>query len=413
MKRIVFFSIPLFGHVNYGLKIAKRLKKCGYDVVYYSGFAYKKFIEKAEVTFHSYSKEIEQLFSYENSTYNNEYMQYVHAEELNHISEWYKFCHHLYTITDIFMRVDIAEMKSPDLVVYDSAALWGRYVSKYFKIKSVASCTPYTYIEEYVYMDLNRFSKLIFQENLSERTSKRLIYVLNHRLNYSFLNISPCSILEPLDPKSDYKLIYTVKEFQAGSEYMDSNTTFFCGIMQENDMISVDYTKLICKNGPNIYIAFGSIYNNASIFNKIFESCKYLNFNFILNIGTTINPNTFANLPDNWKIVQSLNQVELLKYMDIFISHGGVNSVREAMHQGVPIIILPTEGDTFCTAEDIRENKLGVVLSISDINMIGTVIEKLIQNEIIKNNCKKLSHIMQSSIGLNGVVDIIENILRS
>ena len=100
MKKIVFFSIPLFGHVNYGLKIAKRLKKENYEVEYYSGSKFKNFIEEKGVTFKAYSNEIERLFLEESSSYNDNYMQYIRAEKQDHISEWYKFCHHLYTIVD-------------------------------------------------------------------------------------------------------------------------------------------------------------------------------------------------------------------------------------------------------------------------------------------------------------------------
>ena len=74
MEKIKFFSIPLFGHVNYGLRVAKALKKRGFEVTYYSGIAYKQFIENAGITFHSYSDEIEKLFSFKDSTYNNEYI---------------------------------------------------------------------------------------------------------------------------------------------------------------------------------------------------------------------------------------------------------------------------------------------------------------------------------------------------
>lgn len=197
MEKIVFFSIPLFGHVNYGLRVAKALKKRGFEVTYYSGIAYKQFIENAGITFHSYSDEIEKLFSFKDSTYNNEYMQHVRAEELNHITEWYKFCHHLYTITELFMKDDIYKMEQPDLIIYDSAALWGRYISKYFGIKSIASCTPYTYPEQYALSDLNRFSRMIFQDDLTVPQVKRLIYVLNHQLNHSFSKSSPCSLFEP------------------------------------------------------------------------------------------------------------------------------------------------------------------------------------------------------------------------
>ena len=91
--------------------------------------------------------------------------------------QWYKFCHHLYTITELFMKDDIYKMEQPDLIIYDSAALWGRYISKYFGIKSIASCTPYTYPEQYALSDLNRFSRMIFQDDLTVPQVKRLIYV--------------------------------------------------------------------------------------------------------------------------------------------------------------------------------------------------------------------------------------------
>jgi MGT family glycosyltransferase len=412
MKRIVFFSIPLFGHVNYGLKIAKELKGNGYEVIYYSGTAYKQFIDDAGIVFQPYSKEIETLFSFKDSAYNNEYMQNIRAEKLDHIYEWFKFCHHVYSIADIFMRIDINEMLQPDLVVYDSAALWGRYVSKHWGVNSIASCTPYTYPEKYAYEDLHRFSRLIFQKNLDKLEVKRLIHILNYKLEHAFLNLSPCSIFEPLSPRADYKFIYTVKEFQSGCEYMDLDTTFFCGIMYENEKTTVDYSDWVSSSVPTVYIAFGSIYNNASVFQQIYENCKHLNYNFILNIGETLDSSIFAHLPSNWKVVKHLNQLELLKLVTVFVSHGGVNSVREAMHCGVPIIVLPTEGDTLCIAEDIKEKKLGVVLNISNIDSIGLAVEKLIRNKMIKENCNKLSRIMQHSAGLCGVVDIIKKIMK-
>lgn len=411
MKKIVFFSIPLFGHVNYGLKIAKQLQNNGHDVVYYSGTAYKEFIENAGINFHPYSSEIEYLFTFEDSTYNNEYMQNVRAEELDHISEWYKFCHHLYSIADIFMKTDIENMEKPDLIVYDSAALWGRYVAQHWGVSSVASCTPYTYPKDFAIKYPSRFARMIFQKEMAPLEVCRLIYMLQYKLNHSF-PISHCSIYEPLSPLSDYKLIYTVEEFQSGAEYLDKNSTFYCGVMQGNETDDVDYDDLLSSDVPNIYIAFGSIYNNPSVFRQIYESCKSLIYNFILNVGSTIDLDYFSNLPSNWKIVKRLNQFELLKKVDVFVSHGGVNSVREAMHHGIPIIVLPTEGDTLCTAEDIKDGNLGLVLDIKNIDSINVAVEKIIQDEEIKENCKALSQIMQKSCGLNGAVKIIENILR-
>jgi len=412
MKKIAFFSIPLFGHVNFGLKIAKKLTLKGYDVEYYSGTAYKNFIENSGVKFKAYSNEIEYLFSFENSSYNNNYMQHIRAEKQDHISEWYKFCHHLYTIVDIFMKNDVCAMDKPDLIIYDSAALWGRYIAKYFNIPCVASCTPYTYPKNYVVSDYSRFARLILQEELNDAEARRTIHILNATLNKSLPSVVDASIIEPLYPLADYRFIYTTEEFQSGTEYINDGQNYFCGIMIGDDELDFDCEQLIDKNRKNVYIAFGSIYNNAEIFKELVNACKNLDYHFILNIGSTINPDSFGDLPKNWTIVKRVNQMALLKNIDVFVSHGGVNSVREAMHFGVPIIVMPSEGDTLCAAEDIKNNKVGVEIKVEDIKEINKKITEVIDNSIYKTNSTNLSKKMQSKCGLNGVVKIIDKILE-
>jgi len=412
MKKIVFFSIPLFGHVNYGLKIAKKLTQKGYDVDYYSGTAYKEFIENSGVKFKAYSQEIERLFSFKESSYNNTYMQTIRAERQDHITEWYKFCHHLYKIVDIFMKCDIEIMQKPDLIIYDSAALWGRFVSHFFNIPCIASCTPYTYPKDYVYADLSRFARLILQEKLSESEAKRTIHILNTTLNRSLPSVEDASILEPLYPQADYRFIYTTEEFQSGIEYIKDGKNYFCGIMISEEDLKADYDDLIDNNKPNVYIAFGSIYNNAEIFKELVSSCKKLDYNFILNIGATINPEEFNDLPHNWKLVRRIKQMALLKKVDVFVSHGGVNSVREAMHFGVPVIVMPSEGDTLCAAEDIKNNCLGLEIEVEGLNNLSKKLTKIISNRIYKKNCQKISKKMQDKCGIIGVVKIIDKILE-
>ena len=87
MLKIVFFSIPLFGHVNYGLKLAKALCDNKHNVRYYSGQAYARFINDKDVNFYAYDEEIEKLFSESNSSYSAEYMLSIDPEDVDYISE--------------------------------------------------------------------------------------------------------------------------------------------------------------------------------------------------------------------------------------------------------------------------------------------------------------------------------------
>lgn len=403
MKKIYFFSIPLFGHVNYGLKLARKMKTDGYEVIYYSGNSYKNFIESREICFHSYSKDIEKLFSEANSTYNNAFMSNVEPEKQDHIAEWYNFCSHLYKIRDIFMNNDIYSMNKPDLIIYDSAALWGKNIAEYFKVRSIASCTPYYYPEEYARSDYSEFSKLIFQKTYNKSKASRVVYMMEKSLNGS--------VIEPLSPTADYRLIYSVKTFQSGSNYIGTQT-YFVGPLIENVDYSDNDSNLISRDIPNIYIAFGSIYNNGNVFRKIYEACKNLEYNFILNVGDNNDLSEFNDLPNNWHVVPRINQISMLEKVQLFISHGGVNSVREAMYFGVPIIVMPAEGDTLCTAKDIEECKVGKMISVSELDIIKNSIIKVLNDSEILKNCKKISKEMCKAGGIERASDIIKNVME-
>ncbi len=403
MKRICFFSIPLFGHVNYGLKLAKKLQQRGCEIVYYSGSTYKTFIESKGIKFHNYSKEIESLFCEENSTYNNDYMRHIVPEKMDHLVEWYNFCSHLYKIREIFMKCDIFKMKNPDLIIYDSAALWGKDVSEYFKIKSVASCTPYYYPEKYQKREYSEFVRLILQKKYDEARASRLVYMLEKSLNGT--------VIEPLSPTADYRIIYSDKSFQLGSEYIDDNT-FFIGPLIDDEEFDKEEIDIISKDKPNIYISFGSIYNNANIFRKIVDECRGLDCNFILNIGNNNEISDFCDLTDNWHVVKRINQIEVLDKVQVFVSHGGVNSVREAMYFGVPIVVIPAEGDTLCSANDIDVCKVGIKISDSRYEDIGKAISEVLNNNEINNNCKELSKKMKRAGGLEKAIDIVFKVME-
>lgn len=121
MLKIIFFSIPLFGHVNYGLKLAKALCENGHKVRYYSGMAYERFINDKSVDFCKYDEEIEGLFSESNSSYSAEYMLGVEPEDVDYVSEIYKYSYHLHEIERIFIGKQREEIEAfePDIIVYD------------------------------------------------------------------------------------------------------------------------------------------------------------------------------------------------------------------------------------------------------------------------------------------------------
>ena len=61
MSKVIFFSLPAYGHVNPSLPLVAEMIKRGEQVIYYSGNEFKTQIENTGAQFRSYGEKLEQL----------------------------------------------------------------------------------------------------------------------------------------------------------------------------------------------------------------------------------------------------------------------------------------------------------------------------------------------------------------
>jgi UDP:flavonoid glycosyltransferase YjiC (YdhE family) len=108
---------------------------------------------------------------------------------------------------------------------------------------------------------------------------------------------------------------------------------------------------------PTVYAALGTIaHAMPGIFEMILEGLREEDVNLVLAVGQ--DPSAFGAQPTNVRIERHVAQTKLLPHCDLFISHGGFNSVKEALSFGVPLVVLPIMSDEPYSAE--RCEALGV-----------------------------------------------------
>ena len=66
--------------------------------------------------------------------------------------------------------------------------------------------------------------------------------------------------------------------------------------------------------------------------------------------------------PADWLVRASLPQVALLAHASLLVTHGGNNSVTEALAHGVPLLVMPFSSDQFDGAAAIERHLAGVAL---------------------------------------------------
>ncbi len=412
MSCFVFFAVPLFGHVNYGLKIAKRLAENGHEVYYFSGNKYKNMVEQKGVVHCSYDTEIEEAFAVENSTYDVSNVNNVDYEKIDYIDELWRLGWHLFSITDCIRKKCLVYFRNinPDAIVYDSIAIWGKWLAWQLQIPAITSCTPYYYSREMISKEPAFFSKAVLRQKDSINLDINHVFkVMNKRLWIEYPELKNLDITTSYAGSGDTNIIFSSEQLQRNIDLIKKENNHFVGIMIDEGDTAHDVSYFISQGKPNIYIALGTIHNDAMVYQACVDALREFDFNVVMSVGKANQANRLLQIPTSWRVENSVPQIALLKKIDVFISHGGVNSVREASHFGVPIVIIPKAGDHYIIAEDIRRKNTGIVINnYKDTDEIRRAVLKCLQNQSIKHACKKMAEEMQSLGGLERVVEIIE-----
>jgi len=64
-------------------------------------------------------------------------------------------------------------------------------------------------------------------------------------------------------------------------------------------------------------------------------------------------------VPSNFTLRQAVPQLEMLAKCDLLVSHGGANSIHEALSCGVPLIVIPILGDQPVNADTLSVTNAG------------------------------------------------------
>lgn len=101
----------------------------------------------------------------------------------------------------------------------------------------------------------------------------------------------------------------------------------------------------------------------------------------------------------NVRVVPWMPQNDLLGHpaINLFVTHGGLNSLLEAAYHGVPTVVIPLYGDQLANAAKVREKNTGLVLNLKGLNVehIVSAVNEVLKNSSYKGNAFKLAKLMQ------------------
>ncbi len=158
---------------------------------------------------------------------------------------------------------------------------------------------------------------------------------------------------------------------------------------------------------PLVYVSFGSqIYHQPEIFGRIIAATRDLGVQLVIAAQQLHGAPDFDRLPDHVLTCAYAPQLRLLPKARVFITHGGANSVMEAIRFGVPLLISPVCNDQFHQAHYVRQSGVGVVLDLfhATSEECRETIRKLLDDPAYRKRMKRISQSYQRDGGREAAV---------
>jgi UDP:flavonoid glycosyltransferase YjiC (YdhE family) len=103
---------------------------------------------------------------------------------------------------------------------------------------------------------------------------------------------------------------------------------------------------------PTLLASLGTVFNSTpGVLEAIIDGLAQEPVNLIVAIGPDQDRARFGTVPPNVRLEHYVPQPSLLPHCDLFITHGGFNSVKESLISGVPMVVVPISADQPYCAE--------------------------------------------------------------
>ncbi|MBV9875702.1 MAG: hypothetical protein JO025_13295 [Verrucomicrobia bacterium] len=176
--------------------------------------------------------------------------------------------------------------------------------------------------------------------------------------------------------------------------------------------IEVDFPWEQLTGEPIVYASMGTLANGRpEIFRAIVSAVAIQKkVQLVLAAGDRISREQIGPAPSNAIIVKQAPQLELLKRSSLCITHAGLNTVLEALTQGVPQVAIPVSHDQPGVAARIANRKTGVVTSLDKLTTahLSELVSEVLHDSSYRTNAQRIQEAIARGNGLSRAADVIE-----
>jgi MGT family glycosyltransferase len=316
---VVFFGYPARGHTVPSLPVVAELVRRGCDVDYYCVDSFRTLVEGSGARFRSYPPACESLLRPENLDEHLTRGMSVAADVLPQLLE---------------------SIGHVDLVLSDASALWGPLFARTRGIPCVLSITTFAFTR--AMLQLLGASPMRPPQGWNDCAGA--LATLNTDYGAGIRDH-----LDLMAPDADLKLVYTSTFLQPGGKFLDARHVFVGPLLaqraREGDAAPTADAR------PLAYVSLGTIFNrDHELLRRIAGTLSAGGWRVLVSLGDAAAA-AAGDWPGGVDVRAFVDQIGVLREAKLFVTHGGMNSVSEALAQSVPLVVIPQGVDQYIVAK--------------------------------------------------------------
>ncbi|WP_460070485.1 macrolide family glycosyltransferase [Streptomyces sp. YKOK-I1] len=390
MSTIAFLGIGMHGHVNPTLPVVAELVRRGHEVTYHTSPAFRDEIEAAGAAVHLYPGGDQPLPDPPTPV---TWMESLASTAV-----------HLLPAVLTALRRD-----RPDLIVHDSACPWGAVAARELGVPAASSFTTFA-LDRQVPSPTRGSWDLLTAATAQPRSVRgylRSRWALHRRFDARGLPLLDlANIRQPLN------LVYTSRAFQPAVESFDRSYRFVgpsIGARPVDPSFPADRLR-----DPVLFASLGTVFDaDPRLLRGLATALAPLGGTVIVSTGQT-DPEALGPLPANVLARRFVPQPEVLARAALFVTHGGMNSVNEALYAGVPLLVIPQGADQPMVARRVVELGAGLSMRTQDVakGSVHVLARRLLHEPRFRAAARSLQAAQREAGGYRRATDELERYLH-
>ncbi len=394
MVDVAFFDLPSYTRIDTTLGLVQELARRGEQVDYYYFEEFKDKIELAGARFQALPS-----------------MKPV-SGDVTLQSRLIEYC-----LDAVPILLEKLERDRPKLVIFHAKCLWAAIPADLLNIPTVCFHTNFLLpprflpplsllLAAYPLTDITKHLQRFYRhKQLWQQLSKK--YEMKRIHKEDVFKLQPNS----MNLRGDLNIVYTSEDFQMQRSEFDDSYIFTGPCYSERAIDSTFPLQEIDKK-PIIYISLGSVtsYNFKTDFYQLcLQAFADSEYGVVMSVGKSVDITQLGKIPANFIISNYVPQMQILQHAQVFITHGGTNSVWEGLINKVPMIVFPQGGDQYLVAYQLEQLGAGIWVKQKNIapNKLRSLVEYVMQNEQIRSNVEILGNSLINAGGTQKAVDKI------